>query len=359
MNHIRSQEEISATWGKTHQWDSDLFGIDTDGNRAIKNPLYESIYLNVSIAEGYAMTNFRFNFMRLCYLDGYGMRWNDDAEKHKDILQDAKKMESKEYEDRILSANELTTEEHTELDHKNRLTFSETNDKTRFEIKSFYRVADNEELPEIIETDGRGKLRKQTRKLEIANADKEALDEMNSKQEDDPKLVPDIRHYAVENAFYSQVLKAVGINQNLECSEERYKADDLKNGLVPWVEEHRSALIGIVRLPASERLATNAIRYVGAWLGAMGIKQARAGRNSNGEYIVDTDRLAFMRDILQKRGTLSSITKEKIPENVPAASALVASINALKTLSLEAREFAEYNAALIELGAFASWGATA
>ncbi len=344
MNHIRSRKDIAAKWGETHKWDAALMGIDADGDRAIQNPLYSAICADVGEAEGFAMTNFRFNLLRLCYLDGYKMRWKSDTEDYKKILKEAKDIESAEYLGRIASADEINAEEHAELEHKNRLTFAETASKTKFEIQDFY-IANDAELPEFISIDGRGKLRKRIRTLEITTADIETLAEI-SKPGDEQKLVPDIRHYAAENAFYNQVLNAVGINRSLEHSGKRYKANDLA-GLISWIEEHRTVLAGIVRLPDPERLATNIIRYVGTWLNAMGIKQMRIGKSGNCEYGIDAEVLAFMQYILQKRGTFSAITiKEKIPESVPD------SFNA----DADTLDFAEYNAGLIELGAMATWG---
>ncbi|MCP4702830.1 MAG: hypothetical protein GY862_39115, partial [Gammaproteobacteria bacterium] len=344
MSHIRSRKDIAAKWGETHKWDSALMGIDADGDRAIQNPLYSAICADVGEAEGFAMTNFRFNLVRLCHLDGYKIRWESDTESYKEILKEAKDIESAEYLGRIASADEINAEEHAELEHKNRLTFVETASKTKFEIQEFY-MANDAELPEFINIDGRGKLRRQIRTLEITVADIETLAEM-SKPGDEQKLAPDIRHYAAENAFYQQVLNAVGIDQSLEQSGKRYKADDLA-GLVSWIEEHRTVLTGIIRLPEPERLASNIVRYVGTWLRAMGIKQARAGKNGNGEYSTDADGIAFLRNILKKRGTLSSITiKEKTPESVPD------SFNA----DADVLAFAEYNAGLLELGVMASWG---
>ncbi|MCP4695578.1 MAG: hypothetical protein GY862_01830 [Gammaproteobacteria bacterium] len=347
--HIRSREDIAAKWGATHAWDSALLGIDADGERAVQNPLYSAICADVGEAEGFAMTNFRLNFMLLCYLDGYSMEWSN-TEDNKDIRKDGKKLEATEYLNRIVGAADISNDEHAELAHKNRLSMDETANKTKHEIKDFYRVSDDSELADVVEDDKRGELRRQVRQLEVTIADADTIADI-SKPGDDERMVPDIRHYAVEHEFYSRVLNAVGIGPDLECTGKRYTAADMA-GLVSWIEEHREALGGIIRLPTAERLASNSVRYVGTWLKAMGIKQARAGKYQKGEYATDADSLEFMRGIVEKRqGTLSAITIEKtIPESVPSKT-----VPTLPPVP-DDPNFAAYHQGLAELGALASWG---
>ncbi|MCP4702850.1 MAG: hypothetical protein GY862_39215 [Gammaproteobacteria bacterium] len=353
--HIRNRAEITAKWESTHKWDSELLGIDADGCRAVQNPLYSAICADVGETEGFAKTNFRLNFMLLCHLDGYTMSWSE-AEADKVVQKEAKGLEGADYLSRIVNAPNISKDEHGELAHKNRLSMDETARKTKHEIQEFYQVSDPEELPGMVADDRRGELRRQINKLEIAIADNDKIAEM-SKPGEDEALVPDVRHYAVEREFYSRVLEVAGIGPDLENAGTRYSTNDM-TGLVSWIEEHREALSGVVRLPTADRLASNCMRYVGTWLKAMGVRQVRAGKNRSGEYMADANSLAFMRMILDKRsvfpqekqGTLSSITIEKkTPESVPIPDTTPSPIS-------DDPDITAYHQGMVEFGALASWG---
>lgn len=201
-----------------------------------------------------------------------------------------------------VDAPDLTPDAVNVIRNQTHHTMQETAALDRYDLKEFY-LADDAEIPSVIEFDRRGKGRAEVRNLEIALADDAELQRLITLESS--KLVPDQENFYVKQMLFSMVLAVVGVNcRSFTLDPDvRYCSDSLR-WFVEWVEAYRHILRGVMRVPPPEILASQPVQFISVVLRKMGLKQSRVGRNAKGQYCLDQDQFEQMRAILERRGTL-------------------------------------------------------
>jgi len=279
------EEDIIARWTNTHDFDvNSMMKFNGEGIRSFSDETYEKIAIESEKMTGRRMTGFALNFIRILNSDnGYTIKWAETGDKDAGTVlrSEGKEAEEKEYLEKIADAPDIDDGEYEQLSAKNRLTMEETAQKTRKEIKKFYKLDDNADNDEVIETaeaDDRGKTRRKVKLLEIARAAPEHLAAMTKKQEDDGTLLPDATHFFAVRFFYAAIMKFCGIDAGTMDANGRTYGKSEAGQLIEWIEKNRSVLSGAVSLPSKEKLKKNPFRYIGDWLRNIGAGHERMNR---------------------------------------------------------------------------------
>ncbi|MFY9224624.1 MAG: hypothetical protein WAQ98_18265, partial [Blastocatellia bacterium] len=322
------EESIAAKWKESHPFDQYhlMNRLGSDGSYGFNDPIYERLCLNVEKNRAFLVNDFLSNFIKELSIAGFEIKYKDNNE-----IQDfaatyftatGKQLEKKRYAKDLLEAKNINAMEAQAIAQKGNVTLAERCSKDKYDIKAAYRLddhVDDKDLEFFIEKDERGELRKRINRLEVAMSNNEQVLRRYEQQDlAGINLVPDMRLFWTERLLFSKLLTALGIDDKSLQSiglvyDKEYMSDSY---FIKWVEENRKELSGIIYIPKSEQLRNDPLRFISRLLKMLGLKQKRTGRASKGTYVIDTNQLTFIRNIVAKRGLASLVCGYDGPDDV-------------------------------------------
>jgi len=321
------EETICNKWKESHPFDQYhlMSRLGVDDSYGFNDPIYERLCLNVEKNRAFLVNDFLSNFIKELSIAGFEIKYKDNNE-----MQDfaatyftvtGKKLEQKRYVKDLLEAKNIGVLEAQAIAQKGSVTLAEKCSKDKYDIKAAYRLDDNvddKDLEFFIEKDERGELRKRIGRLEVAmSSDEQVIRRYEQQELAGINLVPDMRLFWTERLLFSKLLVTLGIDdKSLQSIGLVYDKEYVRESrFIAWVEENRKELSGIIYIPKSEQLMNDPLRFVSRLLKMLGLKQKRTGRATKGNYVIDTNQLAFIRNIVAKRGLASLVSGDGIDDD--------------------------------------------
>jgi phage/plasmid primase-like uncharacterized protein len=318
------EETIASKWNISHPFDQYhlMSRLGVDDSYGFNDPIYEKLCLNVEKNRAFLVNDFLSNFIKELSIAGFEIKYKDNNEiadfAATYFTVTGKKLEKKRYVKDLLEAKDINAIEAQTIAQKGSVTLAEKCSKDKYDIKLAYRLddqVDDKDLEFFIEKDERGELRKRIGRLEVAMSSNEQLLRRYEQQElAGINLVPDMRLFWTERLLFSKLLVTLGIDdKSLQSIGLVYDKEYVRESrFITWVEENRKELSGIVYVPKSEQLLNDPLRFVSRLLKMLGLKQKRTGRASKGNYVIDTNQLAFIRNIVAKRSLASLVCDDGV-----------------------------------------------
>jgi hypothetical protein len=263
------------------------------------------------------MNDFLSNFVKELAIAGFRVKYkiNDDIQDFAAsyITNTGKKLELKRYIKDLVEARNINALEAQAIAQKGSVSLEEKHSKDKYDIKSAYRLdnnVDDKDLTFFIEKDERGELRKKINRLEVAMSnDSQVLKRYQQQESIGINLTPDMRLFWSERLLFTKLLNTLGIDgKSLQYNGLVYSKEYIREtDFISWIEENRKELSGIICIPMSEQLEKDPLRFISKLLKLIGLKQIRTGRASKGTYIICTQQLTFIRQIIAKRAMTSLI----------------------------------------------------
>jgi hypothetical protein len=123
--------------------------------------------------------------------------------------------------------------------------------------------------------------------------------------ENGDQFVADLTHFATLQSLYQALLNTLHLKTSaasLRNADFRYSRETLlKGGFIPWVNDNRNVLQGVLHLPSKEKLSKDPLRFISQLLQNLGLKQKRVGRAKEGVYQVDSERVRLLNNLLLRR----------------------------------------------------------
>ena len=309
--HPLDAETISARWLDTHQYDLNLMRLTNEGARVVMDANYEALCLSVTIARNRSFNDFYQQFALLSLDEGIKLSYavcTPDNETRKQFRKFKQAFVQVEAEavglaDMPESANALR-----ELLNMPRKNMDQTRSFKKQQTIEFFHLSSNdtESIQAIASMDADNRFKKQVLNLELALSDTETAKQKFLEQTiSSPQFAADVKHVATAQVLNKQLLSALHLTSTkntLNTTDYHYTKETLvKSGFIDFIETNRPVLRGLIRLPSTEQLARDPLRFVGTMLAKLGLKQKRVGRATKGTYHVDEGRIQLLNNIIIKR----------------------------------------------------------
>lgn len=311
-NKTLDPEVIAAKWVTTHLHDLNLMNLDAfSGARILLNPDYEKLALLVTQARNTSNNNFYEQFALLALHDGMHLAYFEnemDLSIQKQLKQFKKACSEQDANQICQEQLPLTASELLALAKKPRKTMADTRAYKKQQLIEFYNLAenDNHSIQALASIDNDGRFKKQIVNLELALGDLDlAKKQFVHQLQESNQFAADLNYYASVQSIYQRLLNTLQVttaNGTLETTNYQYTKEVLQQSdFLPWIEQNRAILQGIISLPTSLQLSKDPIRFVSMLLSQLGLKQKRVGRSELGIYQLEPSRVKLLNALIMRR----------------------------------------------------------